>query len=180
MIVLVGLGNPGKEYEKTRHNAGFLCLDYLQTSWKFPQFHLDKSFQAEVSKSKWLDEDILLVKPQTFMNLSGQSVQAIAQFYKLPPTQFWIVYDELDLPVGKLRVRKEGSSAGHNGIKSIMAALATEQFTRFRIGVQPENFNPSSEKQSVVLSRFTESEEDKLFTIFDQVKQELEGLILNS
>ena len=117
MIVIVGLGNPGKEYEHTRHNVGFDFLDFLQTTWKFPRFHIDKAFQAEVSKGKFQDQDILLVKPQTFMNLSGQAVQAIQHFYKLSPEQFWIVYDELDLPVGKLRVRKNGSSAGHNGIK---------------------------------------------------------------
>lgn len=180
MIVIVGLGNPGKEYEKTRHNAGFLCLDYLQTSWHFPQFHLDRNYQAEVTKAKCLDHDVLLVKPQTFMNLSGQTVQAIQQFYKLPSEKFWIVYDELDLPVGKLRIRQEGSSAGHNGIKSIIAALGTDKFYRFRIGVQPESFDPSREKQSVVLSRFNSTEEEKLFATFEEANTQIQTLIQNS
>lgn len=180
MIVIVGLGNPGKEYENTRHNAGFLCLDYLQTNWKFPQFRINKDYQAEISKGKWYGQDILLVKPQTFMNLSGQTVQAIKQFYKLQPAQFWIVYDELDLPVGKLRIRTEGSSAGHNGIKSIIAALATDQFYRFRIGIQPEEFDPSREKQSVVLGKFSVEEEERLFAVFDEVQREMAPMLLAS
>ncbi len=174
MIVLVGLGNPGAEYERTRHNAGFLCLEYLQTSWQFPRFHADKHFQAEISRGQLLEEDILLVKPQTFMNLSGQSVLAIKQFYKLSPEQFWIVYDEMDLPLGKLRIRKEGSSAGHNGIKSIMAALGAEHFYRFRIGIRPEHYQAGEERQTSVLGRFSSADEELLYKVFDEVKVGIE------
>lgn len=175
MIVVVGLGNPGKEFENTRHNAGFMCLDYLQTAWHFPQFHLDKHFQAEISKGKVEAQEVLIVKPQTFMNLSGQSVQAICHFYKLSSENFWVVYDELDLPLGKIRVRKEGSSAGHNGIKSIIAALATDKFYRFRIGIKPEAFSPGQEKRTSVLGHFGASDEETLFAAFDDVKKAIEA-----
>ncbi|MBI4836260.1 MAG: aminoacyl-tRNA hydrolase [Candidatus Abawacabacteria bacterium] len=174
MIVIVGLGNPGKDYQYTRHNAGFLCLDALQTAWQFPQFHSDKHFQAEIAKGKMHDQDILLVKPQTFMNLSGQSVLAVQQFYKLPVNHFWLVYDELDLPIGKVRIRKDGSSAGHNGIKSIIAALGSDQFYRFRIGVKPEHYQPGMERQSTVLERFSVQEEEHLFNVFGEVQKAIE------
>lgn len=180
MIVIVGLGNPGKEYKKTKHNIGFLFLDMLQTGWKFPSFHFDKHFNAEVSKGVYEGQDILLVKPQTFMNLSGQAVQSIQQFYKLQPEEFWIVYDELDLPWGKFRIRTEGSSAGHNGIKSIIAALGSEKFSRFRIGIQPDNFELGQERKSTVLSTFTKEEEKHMIDIFEQVEKEMKTLILNS
>jgi PTH1 family peptidyl-tRNA hydrolase len=174
MLILVGLGNPGQEYERTRHNIGFLMLDCLQTSWKFPQFKLEKKFQAEISKGLLFGETILLVKPQTFMNLSGQSVQQLQQFYKLEPQQFWLVYDELDLPYGKIRVRKDGSPAGHNGIKSVIAALGTDQFYRFRIGICPEHYQPGQERQSVVLGRFSADEDAVMGEIFQQVQQSIE------
>ncbi|HKZ37406.1 MAG TPA: aminoacyl-tRNA hydrolase [Chryseolinea sp.] len=179
MIVIVGLGNPGKEYEKTKHNIGFLFLDMIQTDWKFPKFHLDKHFTAEISKGTYEGQDILLVKPQTFMNVSGQAVLSIQQFYKLQPENFWIVYDELDLPWGKIRIRTEGSSAGHNGIKSIIAALGSEQFHRFRIGIQPEHFEPGQERQGTVLSKFTKEEQKQMVDIFEQVEEEMKT-ILNS
>lgn len=170
MIVIIGLGNPGKEYEKTKHNIGFLFLEMLQTQWKFPEFHFDKHFNAEIAKGSFEGKDILLVKPQTFMNLSGQSALAIQQFYKLKPEDFWIVYDELDLPWGTIRVRTEGSSAGHNGIKSIIAGLGSEKFHRFRIGIKPEHFEPGQERQSTVLSKFTKEEQKEMIEIFNQVE----------
>ncbi len=175
MFVIIGLGNPGKDYERTRHNMGFLMVDCLQTSWKFPRFSLDKDFQAEISKGKWQDQDIILVKPQTFMNLSGQSAQAIKQFYKLTSQQFGIVYDELDLPWGKLRIRKEGSSAGHNGIKSIITGLGSEEFYRFRIGIKPESYLPGQERRTPVLERFSKVEEASLAAIFDQTQKAIES-----
>lgn len=175
MFVIVGLGNPGKEYEMTRHNMGFLMVDCLQTGWHFPRFSLDKHFQAEISRGQFAGQDILLVKPQTFMNLSGQSVQAIQQFYKLLSTQFAIVYDELDLPWGKIRVRKDGSSAGHNGIKSVIAALGSEQFYRFRIGMRPESYVDGQERRTPVLERFNKQEEADMSKVFDQVQKEIEN-----
>ncbi len=177
MIVIVGLGNPGKEYEKTKHNIGFLFLDMISTSWKLPAFHLDKDFNAEISKGTYENQDILLVKPQTFMNLSGQAVLAIQQFYKLSPEDFWIVYDELDLPWGKIRIRKEGSSAGHNGIKSIIAALGSEKFHRFRIGIQPEHFEPGQERQSTVLGKFSKDEQKQMIDIFEKVETEMKQIL---
>lgn len=175
MFILMGLGNPGQEYERTRHNLGFLMLDCLQTSWHFPRFRLDKHFQAEVSQGQLAGKDILLVKPQTFMNLSGQSAQIIKLFYKLDSTQFGIVYDEMDLPWGKIRVRKDGSSAGHNGIKSIIAALGSDKFLRFRMGIQPENYIAGSERRTPVLARFSNAEEESMGEIFNDMQKVIES-----
>ncbi len=174
MFILIGLGNPGKEYERTRHNLGFLMVDYLQTQWHFPRFQLDKTFQAELSRGNFLNQDIILVKPQTFMNLSGQSAQAIKQFYKLDSKQFGVVYDELDLPWGKFRMRKEGSSAGHNGIKSIMAALSSDQFYRFRMGIKPESYFAGEERKTPVLARFSKAEEESMPDFFVEAQKAIE------
>ena len=114
MKIIVGLGNPGKKYENTRHNVGFLALDRIMERFKDDRFKLEKKFDAEIVKLKVGGEDIILAKPQTFMNLSGQAVRKIVDFYKVNPEKdLIVVYDDVDIPLGKVRVRDEGSSAGH-------------------------------------------------------------------
>lgn len=128
--LIVGLGNPGPEYEQTRHNAGFWLIDQLRVS-----LQRDKNFNALVGKTRISGEEVWLLEPQTFMNRSGQSVGAICRFYKITPDQVLVVHDELDMLPGVAKLKKGGSSGGHNGLKDITAALGTQDYWRLRIGI---------------------------------------------
>lgn len=133
MKVIVGLGNPGQEYSRTRHNVGFMALDALAAhlgmmNWK-------RKFEAEIAEGKIGDESVLLVKPQTYMNLSGNAVGAILRWYKLEPEAVTAIYDDMDIPVGTARLKKRGSSGGHRGVESMLLNLGKEEFARVRIGV---------------------------------------------
>ena len=133
MYIIAGLGNPGREYEKTRHNTGFLALDALS---KALGVRVNKpKFQGEVGVCEYKGKRLILLKPQTYMNLSGESVSPAAAFYKVPPEHIIVVSDEVSLPIGKLRIRKSGSAGGHNGLKNIIAMLGTDAFPRIRMGV---------------------------------------------
>lgn len=129
--VIVGLGNPGRKYEGTRHNVGFMLLDRI-AACEGLSFQTATKFQAHFSK---LGDGTLLVKPQTFMNLSGRSIGQILNFYKLSPDQVLVVYDDVSLPLGHLRFREKGSAGGHNGIKSIIEHLGTDGFPRLKLGI---------------------------------------------
>lgn len=131
MWLLAGLGNPGARYEHTRHNIGFSVIDAIASRYAFPAF--SKKFKGLAAQGS-LDTPTLLLKPQTFMNLSGESVQEAMQFYKIPPAQLIVLHDEIDLPTGEVKLKKGGGTAGHNGLKSIAAQLG-EDFGRIRIGV---------------------------------------------
>jgi PTH1 family peptidyl-tRNA hydrolase len=133
MILIAGLGNPGKKYGKTRHNIGFRVVDLLAKRWEAG--HFDVRFEGEMTKVRTHGQRVLLIKPQTFMNLSGSSVAACAHYHEIPIEQVWIVHDELDLPLGRMRVRIGGRSGGHNGVKSVIERLESEEFVRFRIGI---------------------------------------------
>jgi len=132
--LIVGLGNPGSEYENTRHNAGFWLADYLADDLR-ATFNLEKSFFGFVAKARHAGENVLLVKPITYMNRSGQSVGALARFYKLAPEQVLVLHDELDLMPGQVKLKQGGGHAGHNGLKDIQAALGSPNFWRLRLGV---------------------------------------------
>ena len=130
--LIAGLGNPGREYEKTRHNTGFLALDLLA---KALGVRVNKpKFKGEVGVCDYKGKRLILVKPQTYMNLSGEAVREAVQFYKIPADHVLVIYDDVSLPVGKLRVRPTGSAGGHNGIKNIIAHLGTQEFPRIKIG----------------------------------------------
>lgn len=133
MYIIAGLGNPGKQYEGTRHNAGFHAIDYLAAVHRVKVSRL--KFKALYGEGHIGGEKVLLVKPQTFMNLSGESLRDFVNFYKISPKELIVIYDEVALPTGKLRIRTHGSAGGHNGIKSIIYQLASEDFMRLRIGV---------------------------------------------
>lgn len=133
MILIVGLGNPGAKYGKTRHNLGFRVADLLAERWNFG--HYDSRFNGEIGNGQAHGQRILLLKPQTFMNLSGASVAAVAGFQKIKPEDIWLIHDDLDLPLGKLRLRVGGSSGGHNGVASVIDRLGSPEFARFRMGV---------------------------------------------
>ncbi len=133
MKLIVGLGNPGREYETTRHNLGFMVLDALAEMWGV-HFEANKKLKSEMLATMYGEETILLAKPQTFMNVSGIAVQKIAQFYKLKPEDIWVVSDDIDLELGAIRVRNSGSSGGHNGLQNIIDSIGPD-FVRIRVGV---------------------------------------------
>ncbi|WP_373740612.1 aminoacyl-tRNA hydrolase [Neisseria sp.] len=132
--LIAGLGNPGGEYEHTRHNAGFWFLDELAWQWK-AVFKEEKKFFGEVARAARPEGDVWLVKPNTFMNRSGQAVAALAQFYKIKPEEILVVHDELDIPCGRIRFKLGGGNGGHNGLKDIQARLGTPGFYRLRLGI---------------------------------------------
>lgn len=131
--MIVGLGNPGSQYEKTRHNAGFLALERLEKQLNAPAEKL--RHKALCTQVTYAGQKLLLVKPQTFMNASGLAVRQAADFYKIPPERIVVIFDDISLAVGRLRVRPSGSAGGHNGIKSIISSLGSDQFPRVKVGV---------------------------------------------
>jgi PTH1 family peptidyl-tRNA hydrolase len=132
--LIVGLGNPGREYEATRHNVGFWWVDALAQEHKL-NFKNEVKFHGLTARGEVHGQEVFLLKPQTFMNLSGRAVGAMAQFYKIPPAQILVVHDELDLPPGVAKLKTGGGHGGHNGLKDIIAQLGTKDFWRLRIGI---------------------------------------------
>ena len=154
--LVVGLGNPGENYARTRHNAGFRAVDRLAAAL---QVKVDRAkFRGLTAQAVWQGQKLLLLKPQTFMNNSGLSVMDAARFYKLPPERVIVIFDDISLPVGRLRVRADGSAGGHNGIKSIIGALNSQSFPRVKIGVGQKP-HPDYDLADWVLSNFTREEE---------------------
>ena len=139
MKLIVGLGNPGKKYEKTRHNMGFMTVDLFSN---VTGIDVDKEiFNGIMGRGKFLDEDVIILKPQTFMNLSGNSVQAVAHFFKIPVEDIIIVYDDMALPPGTMRMRLSGSSGGQKGMQNIIEMMGTEDIKRIRIGIGEPEFD---------------------------------------
>lgn len=165
MIIIAGLGNHLEKYKNTRHNIGFQTIDEFSRKNKFPEFKLSKKFNALVSENIINDEKIILAKPQTFMNNSGKSVKTLFSFYK--PKELIIVHDDIDLPLGKIRISKNRGSAGHKGVESIIKEIGTKDFTRFRIGISPKTEKPKN-TEKYVLQKFDKEEEK----IIKQVIQE--------
>ncbi|KAB7664950.1 aminoacyl-tRNA hydrolase [Bacillus sp. B1-b2] len=158
MKLIVGLGNPGKQFDKTRHNIGFEIIDYLSEAYSIP---LDKSkFKGSFGIGTISGEKVILLKPLTYMNLSGESIRPIMDYYEINIDDLVVIYDDLDLPVGKIRLRQKGSSGGHNGIKSTIQHTGTEKFNRIRVGVdRPKN---GMKVTDYVLGRFTKEETEIL------------------
>ena len=154
--IIVGLGNPGRQYEQTRHNIGFVAVDALAQAHGI-KLRERRSFRALAGDGRVNSCDVLLVKPQTFMNLSGESVRSIIKFYKLAPSEIIVLYDDIALPVGQIRIRERGSSGGQKGAQSIINCLGTDEFTRVRIGVgaKPEGWDLAD----YVLSKFKKDEQ---------------------
>jgi PTH1 family peptidyl-tRNA hydrolase len=154
MLLVVGLGNPGDKYDRTRHNIGFMFLDYLarEAGAEFKE----SRWEAMVAKASLESGPVLLVKPQTFMNLSGRAVAKIVSYHKIETERIIVVQDDLDLEPGRLKIVQDRGAGGHNGIRSIIENLGTRQFVRLRVGIgrPPEFMSPSD----FVLSRFTETE----------------------
>lgn len=154
-LLIVGLGNVGKEYEGTRHNIGFAAIDELASKQEFDPWIEKRDLKCLLTSKTIGDSRVILVKPTTFMNLSGEAVQAVAHFYKIPLEQIAVVHDELDIPFGQIRMRIGGGSAGNNGIKSVTQHLG-EQYGRVRIGVQAPT---KMEAADFVLAKFSKAEQ---------------------
>lgn len=175
--IVVGLGNPGGEYFHTRHNAGFLAIDYICNKYNA---RVNKSaHKGLVGEVTIAGKRVLLVKPQTFMNLSGECVRAVLDFYKISPDNLIVIYDDISLDVGRLRVRREGSAGGHNGIKSILEHLGTKTFPRIKIGVGQKP-HPDYDLASWVLSEFKDDELKALEGTFPTVCEGLEKILTAS
>lgn len=173
MKIIVGLGNPGKQYELTRHNVGFLCVDQLQARYNLT-FKFEASFNAMVATSNIGGEKCVFIKPQTYMNLSGEAVGKIVKYYKGSVDDVLVIYDDMDLPLGSLRLREKGSAGGHNGIKSIIAHLGTQEFKRIRVGISG---HADIDAKDYVLGRFSKDEQSKLVIIKDKVVNAVEDFI---
>lgn len=151
MKLIIGLGNPGTEYEETRHNVGFKAIDYLADDHNINPNK--NKFKALFGEGRVGDKKVILAKPQTYMNLSGESVQMFVKWYKVSPKDILIIYDDVSLPPGQLRIREKGGAGGHNGIRNIIQQLGTDEFQRIKIGIgeKPQGWNLAD----YVLSRFS-------------------------
>ncbi len=172
--IVVGLGNPGTQYEGTRHNAGFLAIDHIAAA---AGVRVDRArYRALVGEASIGGAHVLLMKPQTFMNLSGEAVREAAAFYHIPPENVIVIYDDVTLGVGRMRVRGKGSDGGHNGIKSMIAQLKSDAFPRIRLGVG-ERPSPEYDLADWVLSRFSPAERETLDKTFPVAREGLELLL---
>ena len=162
--IIVGLGNPGEKYARTRHNAGFLAIDYL--SQKYSADVKQLKFKSLIGEAKIGEHRALLMKPQTFMNNSGEAVGEAAKFYKIAPDNVIVIVDDIYQAPGRMRIRKNGSAGGHNGLKSIIEHLGADTFPRIKIGVG-EKPSPEYELADWVLARIPKADEEPMFKIFE-------------
>ena len=171
MKLIVGLGNPGREYVHTRHNAGFEVMDAIadHVSADISQ----KKFKALIDKVRIGNESVLLMKPQTYMNNSGEAVRAAMDFYHLTPQDLLVIYDDMDMPVGRLRLRQKGSAGGHNGMKSIIKHLGGDTFPRIRVGIGGEK-HPGQDLADYVLGHFKDDEKELLSDALDKAEKAAE------
>ena len=179
MKLIVGLGNPGDKYENTRHNIGFMAIDFILRDNKYITAKPGKEFKSETFTFKNNGETIVFLKPQTYMNDSGQALKVICNFFKLDLREdLLVIHDEVDLPFGALRLNKDSSAAGHNGIKSIIDELKTQNFHRLRIGIESRSSKKELPTDAFVLQNFTEEQLKKIHgEILPQAKAEIEKFL---
>jgi peptidyl-tRNA hydrolase, PTH1 family len=180
MNLIVGLGNPGRDYVNNRHNVGFKCVDLFAHENGISLTH--RRARSKLGTGKVAGTKIVLAKPQTFMNLSGEAVSALARRYKISSQDILVIYDDLDLPLGKIRIREKGSSGGHNGLKSIIAHLATQDFPRIRVGIVPPESSDTTSTPKVdaiehVLSDFTDAEKTVMREVYVKVAAAIECIL---
>lgn len=167
MYLIAGLGNPTKEYDKTRHNVGFSVIDVLADRYRIDIS--EKKHKALCGRGVIEGQKVLLLKPQTFMNLSGESIRAAADYYKIEPEEMIVIYDDISLDPGQLRIRLKGSAGGHNGIKNIIANLGTQDFPRIKVGVGAKP--PHMDLADYVLSRFGAGEQKLMEEAFGEAAE---------
>lgn len=179
MYLIVGLGNPGEKFVNTRHNLGFVVIDELRRKMDLPQFTSESKFKSEISKNA----KIILAKPQTFMNLSGMAVEPIAAYYKIPIEKIIVIHDELDLPLGHIKIRVGGSGAGHHGIESVMERLGDEKFIRVRLGISiwqaisGEHKHAAFQAEKFVVNNFDEGEKSKVKAMTKRAVKAVEAIL---
>lgn len=171
MYLIVGLGNPGKEYEHTRHNVGFDIIDLFADKYNISINRI--KFKGIYGETNINGEKVILLKPQTFMNLSGESVKEVADFYKIPNENIIVVYDDISLDVGSLRIRQKGSAGGHNGIKNIIVNMSTDVFPRIKVGVG----KPEHDLVNHVLGKFSKEQREQLEKTFQPSIEAIETII---
>lgn len=174
-FLIIGLGNPGKEYDGTRHNIGFATIDHLAKKLDFPAWTAKKSLKCLETSQTVSGNRVILIKPTTFMNLSGEAAQAVSHFYKLAPSQILAIYDELDIPYGQIRTRIGGSSAGHNGVKSLIEHLG-EDFGRIRIGIA-NKVSAKADGADFVLGKFSKEEQAEVPNLLQETNSILTEFI---
>lgn len=174
MKLIVGLGNPGSEYKNTRHNTGFLFLEYIEK--KFFVTYWKNELSSLIADTNINGQKIKLVKPQTFMNLSGEALSKIKNYYKIDNEDIIVIYDDVDLEFGSVRYREKGSAGTHNGMRNIVSLCSGENIPRIRIGIGRPKFE-NQDLADFVLSRFTKEEEEKLQDIFDETFVKLKTFI---
>jgi len=160
MFLIVGLGNPGLKFKNTRHNLGFDIVNLIKKQEHFSAWQNKKKLKAKISQGVIEGKDIILAKPQTFMNLSGQAVKQLIKFYKIPLKNLWVIHDDLDLEIGKIKIKKDSRSAGHKGVQSIIDELGTKNFNRLKIGVGIRPIKIDGKK--FVLQKFNKNEKEVL------------------
>ena len=171
MHLIVGLGNPGAEYAKTRHNAGFLLVEQLAQHWK-ADWANERKFAARIAKAKRGDRKVLLCEPQTFMNLSGEAVGALVKYYQLPLVKILVAVDDADLPFGEIRLRPGGGSGGHHGLDSVTQHLGSNEYARLRIGIGRKH--EAREITNHVLGRFESAEQELLEKVLSRATDQVE------
>ncbi len=169
--LIVGLGNPGTKYEKNRHNVGFILLEKLRQEKDFGEFEMKEKFQAEICEKMENSQKIILAKPQTFMNNSGQSVRKILDFYKIPLENLTVIHDDLDLEIGNFKISTDSRAAGHNGIQSIIDRVGSQKFTRIRIGVEKKGGRSErlESGRDFVLKDFEKDELSQIEDVFEKI-----------
>lgn len=178
-LLVVGLGNPGPEYSGTRHNIGFACLDsFVAGSSEMGQWVDKKDLKCQMAIGQMGETRVIAVKPQTYMNLSGEAVQAVSHFYKVHPSEVVVIHDELDVDFGQIRLRTGGSSAGHNGIKSVTQHIG-EDYGRIRIGVGPKT-PEQIDSADFVLQRFSTAEQEQLPALLREVSAILSEVVFGA
>ena len=168
MKLIVGLGNPGEKYQKTRHNVGFRFLDFLRERIEAPTFHMEKKLESELS----LKQPLILARPQTFMNHSGQAVAKLLAYYKVKHKDLIVIHDDAALVFGKIKMVEERGSAGHHGIESLFQHLGSRSFIRVRVGIRPDESKAKSE--TFVLKNFSKEEAKHLPEIFEQIQKTIQ------
>lgn len=172
MILIVGLGNPGEKYKNTRHNLGFRVVDELKNYFNLADFVFDKKSNSFFAKNS----DLLIVKPDTYMNLSGQAVRSLNGYYKIDEENKIIVHDDIDLPVGEIKISKDRGSAGHRGVESIIKNLGTKNFIRIRIGIKPKTGKPKK-TEDFVLKKFNKEEEEIIGKVMEKAVKAVEVIV---
>ena len=180
MILIIGLGNPSQIYLKTRHNFGWTILDLLQKKWKeeygFSDWEESKKFKAKTSKGVFENKTVILAKPLTFMNLSGQSVKSLIFYRKIEFKDLMVIHDDIDIPLGKIKIVKNRGTAGHKGVQSIISELGTKNFIRIRIGIKPEKGKPKDIDKFVLL-KFGGKEEGIVKKITEKTVKAVETIV---